>query len=228
MVLDKSPALEQKLAEQNIFYGIYEEVINEALTQMIEESKIKGFSETDESLSVEGSEEYLARYMQKTLLVGLRGIKETAKTKLSKSGLKDSEKNKAILKEQIEACNKVIELLSSLSDSKDILELKIGPQQKRLLSIWKNQDLYRPRTSISVSRLFTGGASLGFQLSDELGKEIRSANKVDFIVSFIKNSGINVIRSAIEEFIKLGGKLRILTTTYMGATEPNIVRTLAK
>lgn len=227
MQKENAPALEQKLLKENLSYGIYEEVINEALSRKIAESINLGYSETDETLMADGSEEYLARYMQKALLVGLRVIKEKAAKKIS-SKAKDPEKNELILREEIDACNKIIELLSSISDVKDLLELKIGPKQKRLLSIWKSQDLCRPRTSISVSTLFTGGASSDFRLNEELSKEIRSSNRVDFIVSFIKSSGINLIRSALNDFVSWGGKLRILTTTYMGATEPNIVRELAK
>jgi len=207
-------------------YGIYEQVINEAVKSLINRAERKGFVASEEDLDADGSEEYLSRYMQKVLIKGLTEVKEEAKKKYTK--LEKQEKENAILSDQINACNDIISYLHHVTKSQDILDLKIGSDKKRLLSIWKDQDLCRPRSSISVSRLFTGGSSSGFQLADELNKEIRSSNKVDFIVSFIKNSGINVIRTAIEDFTKLGGKLRILTTTYMGATEPNIVETLAK
>ena len=222
---DKAPALQQDLNKDCLAYGIYEQVVNEAIASMIEDAESRGYSTTIDDLSADGSEEYLARYMQGILVKGLRDVRDAAKRKYNGND-KGSDAN--ILKEQIDACNKIIDLLYSLSDSKDILDLKIGEDRKLLLSIWKHQDLIRPKSSISVSRLFTGGASSGFQLSNELRNEIASANRVDFLVSFVKNSGINVIKSALNEFTKHGGKLRILTTTYMGVTEPNIVRELAR
>ena len=227
MSSEKSLALKQDLSDNYFAYGVYEQVINEALAKVIDDAKVRGFDFSDEDLNSEGSEEYLARYMQKVLIEGLRDLREKTKQSFT-SEMKQNERDFAILSDQIKACNEVIDYLSRVSDSRDILDLKIGNDKKRLLSIWKDQDLNRPRTSISVSRLFTGGTSSGFQLADELNREIRSSNKVDFIVSFIKNSGINVIRSAIEDFTNYGGKLRILTTTYMGATEPNIVKILAE
>jgi len=49
--------------------------------------------------------------------------------------------------------------------------------------------------------------------------ELPSADRVDAIVSFIKWSGLNLLREALRELRGRGVPVRILTTTYVGATE---------
>lgn len=61
----------------------------------------------------------------------------------------------------------------------------------------------------------------------ELLKELASADRVDLLCSFLKWSGFRVMREALEDFARRG-RLRILTTCYMGATEPKVLDALAE
>jgi superfamily II DNA or RNA helicase len=66
--------------------------------------------------------------------------------------------------------------------------------------------------------------SLGSQIRSELA----SADRVELLLSFLKFSGLRVIRKELEEFCRrCPGKLRVLTTTYMGATEVEALEPLA-
>ena len=84
---------------------------------------------------------------------------------------------------------------------------------------------YRPRTSISTSTLFTGNS--GPTLESELSREIRTADEVVFLVSFIKFSGLRLIYDDLVEFTKKN-KLRVITTSYMGASDYKAILELAK
>jgi superfamily II DNA or RNA helicase/HKD family nuclease len=80
--------------------------------------------------------------------------------------------------------------------------------------------------------LFTAAkASPG--LLSELRHELASSDRVDILMSFITVSGLRKIRDILQNITALDGagkaatKLRILTTTYIGATEAQAVNELA-
>lgn len=52
-----------------------------------------------------------------------------------------------------------------------------------------------------------------------LKREIASADSVDLICAFIRWQGLRLLEDELREFARGGGRLRVITTTYMGATE---------
>jgi superfamily II DNA or RNA helicase/HKD family nuclease len=88
----------------------------------------------------------------------------------------------------------------------------------------------RPDTSLAISALLTGSSRTP-SLHSQLIKEISSCDRADWLVSFIKFSGIRQLLPVLKEFTRKpaadgGPRLRIATTSYMGATDIKAVRLL--
>lgn len=90
----------------------------------------------------------------------------------------------------------------------------------------------RPDTPLSVSSLLTG-SSRSPALRSQIIKELASCDKADWLVSFIKFAGIVPLLPALREFTQIpaddgGPRLRIATTSYMGATDLKAISELLK
>jgi len=90
----------------------------------------------------------------------------------------------------------------------------------------------RPDTPLSVSALLTG-SSRSPALHSQLKKELTNCDRSDWLVSFIKYSGILPLMDTLRQFTQnpsLDGepKLRIATTSYMGATDVKAIEELLK
>lgn len=83
-----------------------------------------------------------------------------------------------------------------------------------------------PITSLSRSALFFGGRGPA-DMESELNKEILCADEICWVVSFIKTSGLNLLWNSLKQFTNEGKLLRIITTTYTGATDYDAISRLA-
>lgn len=84
-----------------------------------------------------------------------------------------------------------------------------------------------PEIPLSGAALLTNAAK-DQNMSAELRREFRTADSVDLICAFIKSSGIRVIHDELMELKDRGVPLRVITTTYCGATEAAAVDRLVK
>ena len=105
--------------------------------------------------------------------------------------------------------------------------LALADGNNRLIEEDRNLQMDRPISSISRSSLFTGSPREPSMYS-ELKKEILTSNRIDMLVSFIRWSGLRLLLSELKSFTLNGGELRVVTTTYMGATDQRSVEELTK
>lgn len=181
--------------------GLYEQLVTDALKQELNQLDSR-FEITLSKLDSGESHFVLAQHMEKYLSCLLTRI--TGKDKLLK---------------QIDICNNLIAVASNAIEKNENCHSLVEQNGKCLLQIhdpaFANHP--KPETPLSVSSLLTA-TSGDPSLVSQLKQEILHSDRVDILVSFIKWSGIRIIKDELEEFTKRG-KLRVITTSYLGATD---------
>ena len=189
--------------------GIYEQVINQIIYSEIEAQKDKVITKT--RLDPEEASRMLSLYVA--------NVVEKYFDLLSEKG--------ASISDLVNALNSSLESFSIQENGLGLNSYFIHLPGEKLLSV-KNkvsgsnsiqeEQIIRPETSISQSSLFTGSQGEP-SLYSELKREIQSCDTIDMLVSFIKWSGLRLIIDDLRKFTTNGGKLRVITTSYMGATD---------
>jgi superfamily II DNA or RNA helicase len=133
---------------------------------------------------------------------------------------------------QRKLANRLIETLAGELDDDERQRCALANPLQRLLAIHTaspQEPTKRPDTPLSRSTLFTG-TRRGPTLASQLLKEIATADHVDVLCSFIRWSGLMLILPALKTLTTTphadGPRVRIITTSYMGATDPRAVETL--
>ena len=199
--------------------GLYEQVINNKLDTELAECTDK--LSTTASIDKAEASKVLSKYLTEVVEKGLDNIID----------------NGGDISSQVELVNKIVSVIKDETNESDFSEMSVAERAEQLLSLFdkknsllalnENADIVRPETSISQSSLFTGAIHEP-QMYTELKKEIVSCNRIDMLVSFIKWSGLRLIMDELTTFTKNGGELRIITTSYMGATDVKAIEELRK
>src|SRR5699024_8000182 len=204
--------------------GIYEEMINQQLKEDLHELDKEEFDIETENLDVEEARKFLSTYISTVTRKALKYVRD-----------EESDHKEALLK-QIDTCNQIISTLSRELDDEEFSKLKIDEECEVLQAVYSKLDsirsiskekTVRPITSIAESSLFTGSSHEPNMLN-ELKKEILSADEIDFLVSFIKWSGIRGLMDELKTFTENGGTFRVITTSYMEATDYKAIMELSK
>ena len=198
--------------------GLYEQVINNALTSELSDipDARKSIAPIDKAEAAKVLAQYLADVVQK--------------------GMENVLDNGGDISAQIALANQIVTLIQNTTQEADFATLSVDQRAEQLLALLREQDprlaagktaddMSRPETSIAQSSLFTGAIHEP-QMYTELKKEILSADRIDMLVSFIKWSGLRLLIDELREFTQNGGKLRIITTSYMGATDVKAIEEL--
>jgi superfamily II DNA or RNA helicase/HKD family nuclease len=128
------------------------------------------------------------------------------------------------LSQALSSSDKLIPILDALKPLRGEALREIKP------NIPEYKKTPHPDTGLAVSALLTG-SSRSPALRSQLIKELQGCDSADWLVSFIKFAGILPLLPTLREFTTTptpdgGPRLRIATTSYMGATDLKAIKTL--
>lgn len=204
----------------NISTGVYEQIINRLFLLKLNKVDAERFYIGKKLISKDDAVHILSKYLQHLIEVAFIGTPE------------DQNVDK-----YIEFVNSVIRTLGKEFNVDDT-DLDLVDAQKSILTavidrtnceypdIEKHLRAITPVTSLSRSALFFGGRGPA-DMESELNKEILCADEICWVVSFIKTSGLNLLWNSLKKFTSEGKCLRIITTTYTGATDYDAIARLA-
>jgi HKD family nuclease len=183
--------------------GLYEQVVDRQLERNLDALPKSSTKVNDDALDPGDSHAVLAehlRHVVRDVLESVVGEDRVAR--------------------QVELVNRIIRELETTRPG----DRWVALPPRRLLSVWPNEPLEdgrreRPDTPLALGSLLAG-TRLDPSLVSQLRKELATANHVDILCSFIKWSGIRILQEELRSFTaKPLSKLRVLTTSYLGATD---------
>lgn len=196
--------------------GLYERLVTRGVQGAI--AGANDASEVDrEALTAESAPQVLGRYLFDAIVRALRNLPEEER-----------------LQRQVDLNNRLVTVLreaapnSGLDEDDAVLE-----PGELLLAVRRRPDarlgtgaLVRPSLPLSHSDLLVNGPR-DLRVGSEVRRELASADGVDVLVSFVKWNGVRILQPELAAFAaRCPGRLRILTTTYMGATESRALEEL--
>ncbi len=200
--------------------GLYEQLINKLVFSQLNQLDREKFHIKEDDIDKTEAAKVLSQYLSNIIKYALSLISED-----------DS------IERQIALSNKIIHLIKEELSNQDFDEDLISVEGKILSAIFLKLDAdfsdfekhlkhITPYSRLSHSELFTGN-NAGISLESEIKKEILSSDKINFLVSFIKWTGIRIFEKELSAFTERGGQLKIITTSYMGATDLKAIEYLS-
>ncbi|MEU4573602.1 DUF3427 domain-containing protein [Nonomuraea sp. NPDC023979] len=189
--------------------GVYQHLITREVGALL-----RAVSDRDlidrRSLDLADSHETLARHLAALTRRALRSVR--------------GESDTVRLARQVEIVNRVADLIGELVPEAASPE-ELVEAADELLGIARGRDAggrvrfpARPVVPLTGSALLVNGRGQP-EIGHELKRELASADHVDLLCAFVKWNGVRVLAEEIHEFLKRGGRLRVVTTTYIGATD---------
>lgn len=193
--------------------GLYESLVTQLLQRELELQKDRYY------IGIQGLEPaeaamYLARFLSHVLHLALESVPK---------GLENR------VEQQIDLANSLVKWLAEYVNNSEINEQLLEAKGQILTALFETSnpvaaDLKAyvaqttPLTGLAQSELFTG-SNAGLSLESELKREILSSHEICWLVSFIKWTGIRTFAHELRTAVESGTKIRILTTSYMGASD---------
>ncbi|MBQ8760979.1 MAG: DUF3427 domain-containing protein [Bacteroidales bacterium] len=191
--------------------GIYEHIINREIENKIQQAEQYSLVCVKHPIDNAESPQMLADYLANAIRQKLEDIEE--------------------YQDRVNLINRIM-INAGLLDDKQITKsadmlAEVMDKQQAILQTQSNSQTIRPISGFRVSNLFTGGNS-ALSLGEEIRREITSADEICLIVSFLKVSGVRILLDDLKKFCsRKGTRLRIITTTYCGATQAKAIEQLS-
>ena len=198
--------------------GLYDQVLSEELWSALSKTTDEN-SRTLKALSSEDVSERLADVLARQLVRILDDLGGEGHDKLQR---------------QLDLVNSIlIDVRHRLGNAGNQIDTLSAPLQLLSAIHRHSPPPVLPDTGLAFPWLFTAGKGSPSLLT-ELRRELAACDQVDILVSFITHSGVRKLLDILQSVTALGAdgqprtRLRVLTTTYTGATEIKALDELAK
>ncbi|MFI2414925.1 DUF3427 domain-containing protein [Streptomyces sp. NPDC018947] len=189
--------------------GVYEKLITENVRDELTQLEAMGWKAIDAEVSAESSPHVLARH------VGEMVARHLAQLPLD---------------QQVPFANRILESLPAHAGGAGSAGVIVeGPRQLLALAEQEAPGAYaiRPLTPLSETSLLTNSPE-DLSLGSELRAELATADRVDLLCAFVKWYGIRVLEDSLRAAKERGVPIRVITTTYMGATDRHALDRLVR
>lgn len=209
-----------KIQDTNLPTGVYEQIINRLFQLKLNGVDSERFYIGKKLISKEDAVHILSKYLQHLIEIAFVGTPENLEVD------KYTDFVNSVIKTLGREFNVDDTELDLIDAQKSILTAVVDRTNCEYPDIEKHLKAITPVTSLSRSALFFGGKGPA-DMESELNREICCADEICWVVSFIKTSGLNLLWNSLRQFTNEGKKLRIITTTYTGATDYDAIARLA-
>ena len=200
--------------------GIYEQIINQLFEEKISSIDQNRFYIGERVIKKDEVAKLLSMYLTSIFEQVLSDMVD-----INDETYEEDEQKDSSVKRGLELANSIIRKLVNefhldsgnlVSAQAKILTAVIDKTQSDYPDLAKRLEEMMPMKGLVNGALFTGK---GMKMYTELQKEIASADEIRLMVSFIKKRGLALILPRLREFTNRGGQLKVITTTYMQATD---------
>ena len=188
--------------------GLYEQLVTDAIAEWLDAHESAGVQALVEGLDPSESGEILAQHLRHVIGEVLRRVPTEERVRL-----------------QIALANEVIDLAVPEKERATNRAAGRGQLLREIRKGSLSGATNRPLTPLNQSALLVN-APREPKLASELFAELESADSVDLLCAFVVWTGVRVLRRALEGLAERKVPFRVITTTYMGATEPRALELL--
>ncbi|MBK9165906.1 MAG: DUF3427 domain-containing protein [Bryobacterales bacterium] len=189
--------------------GLYDQLVTRQIRERLDRQAALGLQSLVEAVEESDCPDYLARHLIRQIKSALRGV--------------PAEDRK---RRQIEMANSLLDFIHS--QEREIETDAVDPPGEVLRAVYRGAAAPRPpSTPLSATSLLMNALDeprLGFDLE----REMATADRVFMLVSFVQWRGWQRLKGAFQELASRAVPIRLLTTTYIGATDFRAIQEIAR